>query len=168
MEAVAAHVPFLVELVGHGIEVGVGRHGGVERIVEHGDLRHIGHEVVHGAYAAQVSGVVDGCQVAEALDAVFHFFGDDAAFLEEVAALHDAVAYGVDFVEAFDGSVFVAEQGLEHKVHAFLVVGHVVHEHFLLAVGQSEFQECLVEADALNAALGEHALIVHVVEFVLD
>ena len=57
------------------------------------------------------------------------------------------------FVEALDSAILLAEQLLEHEVHTFLVVGHVVHEDFLFAVGQGEFQESVVEADALYATL---------------
>ena len=146
----------------------MGGHGGVEGVVEHRHLRHVRHEVVNGTDALQVTGVVDGCEVAEALDAGLHAFVDEAALLEEVAALHDAMAHGVDFVEALDGTILLAEQRLEHEVHALLVVGHVVHEDFLLAVGQGELQECVVEADALYAALSQHGLVVHVVKFILD
>ena len=168
VESVAAHVVFLVEFVGHGVEIGVRRHRRVEGVVEHRHLRHVGHQVVHGADAFQVACIVDGREVAEAFDACFHAFVHEATLFKQVAALHDAVADGVDFVEALDGTVFFAEQLLEHEIHAFLVVGHVVHQDFLLAVGQREFQEGVVEADALHAALRQYGFVVHIVQFVLD
>ena len=78
------------------------------------------------------------------------------------------MAHGVDFIEALDGTILLAEQLLEHEVHTFLVVGHVVHEDFLLSVRQGELQEGVVEADALYATLCQHGLVVHVVKFILD
>ena len=158
----------LVQVVGNGVEVSVVGHGAVERIVEHAHLRSVGHEFIHGTDAFQVASVVNRCEVAEALDAFLHALVYDDTLLIKVAALHDAVAHSVDLVKALDGSELRVEQTLEHEVHAFLMVGHVVHNLLLLAVGQSHLDECLVEADTLNAACCEYGVVVHVVELVFD
>ena len=140
----------------------------MESVVEHTHLRRFGHELVNGANAFQVACVVDGREVAQALDAFLHTLVNDDTLLVEVAALHDAVAHGVNLVKALDGSDFRVEKTLEHEVHAFLVVGHVVHYFLLLAAGQRDLDECLVEADALNSSGCKHGVVVHVVKFVFD
>ena len=140
----------------------------MEGVVEHRHLRHVGHQGVHGADAAQVAGIVDRGEVDEALNALFHFGSHDAALLEEVASLHDAVAHSVDLVEALDGANLGVEKHLEHQGHAFLVGGQVGHDLLLLAVVELHLDECAVDSDALHAALCENALVGHVVKLVFD
>ena len=107
-------------------------------------------------------------EVDEALDAFLHLWRDEAALLEEVAALHDAVANGPNLVEALDGSELRVEKALEHELHALLVGWQVGHDLLLLAVGELHLDEGVVDADALHATLGEHGLVGHVVEFILN
>ncbi len=135
----------------------------MEGVVEHRHLRHVGHELVHGADAGQMAFVVHGSQVDEALDALLHLRGDDATLLEEVAALHDAVADGTNLVEALDGTEVGIEQAFEHQLNALLVGGQVGHDFLLLAVVELHLDESLIEADALYAALSQHRLVGHVV-----
>ena len=159
---------FLVELVRNGIEICVGGHRGMEGVVENGHLRNGGHQVVDGTNAFQVASVMNRCEVAQTLYASLNTLVHEATLLEEVAALHNTVTNSVDFIEALDGAILFVEQCLEHEVHTLFMVGHVVHQDFLLAVGQSQFQEGVVKSDALHATLCQHRLIVHVVKFVLD
>ena len=168
METVAAHVILLVELVGHGVEVSIRRHGAVEGIVEHCHLRHVGHQGIHGTDTAQVAGIVDGSKVDEALNALLHLGSDDAALLEEVATLHDAVTDCVDFVKALDGANLGIEQNLEHECYTFLVGGQVGHDLLLLTVVELHLDEGAVDADALYATLSQHALVGHVVKLIFD
>ena len=140
----------------------------MEGVVEDCHLGSMGHERVDGTDATQMACIVYGSQVAEALDTVLYFLGYDAALLKEVATLHDAVTYGVDLVEALQRTILGVEQQAEYKLHAFLVVGHVVHYLFLAAVFEGHFHEGVVQSYALGATLCQHALVVHVVQLVLD
>ena len=115
-----------------------------------------------------MSCIVHGSQVAEALDAVLHLLGDDAALLEEVATLHDTVTHRVDLVEALQRTIFGVEQELEHKLHALFVVGHIMHHLLLGAVFERHFDEGIVETDTFSTTLGQHALVTHIIELVLD
>lgn len=168
VEAVATYVILLVQLIRNGVEVSVVWHCAVEGVVEDADLRHVGHELVHGTQTLEVTCVVNGSEVAEALDAVLYRLVHDDALLEEVATLHDTVSHSVDLVEALDGTDLRIEEALEHEVDAFLVVRHVVHNLLLLAVGESHLNECLVEADTLNTACCQYGVVVHIVKLVLD
>ena len=127
----------------------------MECVVEHTYLRHSRHQFVHCAYAFEVAGVVYRCQIAEAFDALFHAFVHDDTLLKEVTTLHDAVAYSVDFVKTLYRSYLRIGEQTEHKVHTLLVVGHVVHYLFLLAIGESNLYESLIESDALRTT-GSH------------
>jgi len=166
VESIAAHMVFLIEFVGDGIEIGVVGHGTVERVVEHCHLRHARHEGVYGADAPQMSGVMHRCEVDEALDALLHLGCNDATFLKEVATLHDAMAHGIDLVEALDGPDLVIEEAFEHQCHAFFMRGQVGHDLFFLSVFERYLDESLIQSDALHAALSQHALVGHVIKFV--
>ena len=168
VEAVTTYVILLVELVRYGIEVSVVRHCAVEGVVEHANLRCVRHELVYSTESLEVSGVVNGSEVAQALDAILYALVHDDALLEEVATLHDTVTYCVYLVKALDCADFRVEQTLEYKVDTFLVVGHVVHDLLLLAVRQSHLDECFVKTDTLNTACCEDRVVVHVVQLVFD
>ena len=168
MEAIAAHVILLRQVVGYGVEICVVGHGAVEGVVKHAHLRHLRHELVYGAYALEMSGVVYGREVAEALYTLLHALVHDDALLIEVAALHDAVSHGIYLAETLYCANLWVEQALEHEVHAFLVVGHVVHYLFLLAVRQCHFYKSLIKSDTLHATSSEHRVVGHVVELVFN
>ena len=131
METIAAYMPLGVELVRHSVEIGIRRHGAVESIVKHRDLRCAGHEGIDSAETSQVAFVVYRSKVDEALNAFLHLGSDDATLLKEITSLHDAVSHGVDLVETLQTAVFRIYQQAEHKLHAFLVVRHVVHDLLL-------------------------------------
>ena len=140
----------------------------MEGVVKHTHLRGVGHQLVNGTNTFQVASVVHRCQVAKALNAFLYALVNDDALLIKVATLHDAVSYGINLVKALDSAKLGVEQALEHEVYTLFVVGHVVHNLFLLAVGQCYFDERLVKADTLNAACCQHSVVVHVIEFVFD
>jgi hypothetical protein len=48
------------------------------------------------------------------------------------------------------------------------MLGDIVHNLLLLAIGQLHLYESIVQANALSTTTGHHALIVHVVQGVLD
>ena len=106
MEAVTTNVILLIQLVRNGIKVSVVWHGAVEGIVEHANLRCVRHELVYSTQAFEVSGVVNGSEVAQTLDAILYALVNDDALLEEVATLHDTVTYCIYLVKALDCADF--------------------------------------------------------------
>ena len=70
----------------------------MERIVEHTHLWCGGHECIYGTQATQMTRIVYGSQVAQALDSVFYVLIYNHAILEQVTALHDTMAYGINLV----------------------------------------------------------------------
>ena len=159
---------FLIELIRNGVEISIVGHGAVEGVVKHTHLGSVRHELVNGTDAFQVAGVVNGCEIAKALDTFLHALVYNNALLIEVAALHDAVTHSVDLLKALDSANLRVEQTLEHEVHAFLMVRHVVHNLFLLAVRQCHLDECLIEADTFNTSCCKHRVVVHIIKFVFD
>ena len=102
-----------------------------------------------------MAGVVYRCQIAEAFNTFLYAFVHDDTLLEEVTTLHNAVAYGVNLIETLYRSYLRIGEQTEHKVHTLLVVGHVVHYLFLLAIRESNLYESLIESDALRTT-GSH------------
>ena len=131
-------------------------HRAVESVIEDNDLRRGGHQRVYSSYSAQMTGVVDGCQVAKVFYSLFHLGRNDTAIVEFVATLHDAMTHGIDLFQTADGPDLTIEQGLKHEVHTLFVVGHVVHDDTFFAIGQRHFQESLVQTNTFYAAGGKH------------
>ena len=94
----------------------------MERGVENRDLRHAGQHLVDGVDAFEAGGVVQRCDLAERADLGLGVFVDQAALREKLAAVGHAVAYGLDFAERFDDSVFGIGQRLHHQLDAGGVV----------------------------------------------
>ena len=108
VEAVAAHALLLVKLVGQAVEIGVGRQRVVKRRVEHGDVRHGGKQPPHLADAGDVHRVVQRRERIERLDLRQHLVGDERAFGELLAAMHDAMRDDAHFARAADHAVSFA------------------------------------------------------------
>ena len=140
----------------------------MESIVEDSYLWSGRQEVIDGTDTSQVSLVVDWCEVDKALDAFLHLRRYDAALVEEVATLHDTVTNGVNLIEALDGAYLGVSETFEDQLNAFLVCGEVAHDFLFRAVRELHLDECVVDADALNTTLCEDALVVHVVQLILN
>ena len=108
------------------------------------------------------------CQVDETLDTLFHLGRDDATLFEQVAALHDAMANGVDFVQTLQRADFRFEQHFEHQRHAFLVRGQVGHDGTFVTVVELHLDESLIQTDTFYTSLCQYGLVVHVVQFILN
>ena len=144
METITAYVILLVQLVRNCIEVSIVRHCAVECVVEYANLRSARHQRVNGTDTLQVTCVVNRSEVAKFLDTILYALVNYNALLELVTTLYDTVSYSVDFLQVLDGADFRVEQALEHEVHTFLVVRHVVHDLLLLAVRQFYLDESVI------------------------
>ena len=136
--------------------------------VEDTNLRHVGQDGFDGMNAFQVGGVVQRGQVVAGGEGVEHFLGQQYRLAELFAAVHHAVAYGIDFVERLDGSVLGAGQRVEDELYAYGVFGDVFLQNLLFAVGQSQLQERVGQADFLDTALCDDRLAVHVEQLIFD
>ena len=70
--------------------------------VEHTHLGQARHQLADGVHTLQVGGVVQRGQVDALLEDVEHLLGQHHRLVELLAAVHHAVADGVDLVEALD------------------------------------------------------------------
>ena len=75
VETIAAYAVLLVQLVGNGIHISLGRHGLVESGIKDTYLRQTGHELFHCIDTLQVGRVVQRSQVRALLEGLEHLVG---------------------------------------------------------------------------------------------
>ena len=167
VEAVAAHALLLVKLVGQAVKVGVGRQRVMKRRVEHRDVRHGGKQPAHLANAGDVHRIVQRRERIERLDLREHLVGDERAFRELLAAMHDAMGDHADFAGAADDAGLLrgefGRHGLERLGKAALR-----QLAFHLALRPAMREPRAVDADALDLAARMARLIRRVVEAVFE
>ena len=111
METIAAHTVLLVQLVGNGIHISLGRHGLVEGGVEHADLGQTRYQLLHSVDTLQVGRVVQWSQVRALLEGLQYLVGEYYRLVELLAAMHHTVSYGINLVKTLDDTNFgVGEQ----------------------------------------------------------
>ena len=77
----------------------LGRHGLVERSIEHTDMLHIGQQFLHRVNAGKTGGIVQRRQSAELCDFFALLVADDHAFFEELPTMSHTVTHCSDFVQ---------------------------------------------------------------------
>ena len=107
-------------------------------------------------------------QVGALLKHLQHLIVEQHALVELLAAMHHAVTHGVDFLEVLDGPNLGVGEQREDELHTLGVLGNVVHDGFLLAIGEFHFHESAVQTHALGPTRGQHLFGIHVIERVLD
>ena len=167
VEAVAADLVLLIELIRQGIGVGHRGHGLMEGGVKHGDHGGAGHQGLAGADADDVGGVVQGGQVA-LLNGGHDLVGDEDGLGELLAAMDHAVTHRVDLLHGADHAVLGIHQGVQNGLDGLGVGGHghVGVLDGLLAGGL--IGELAVQANALTQALGQDLLSVGVEQLILQ
>ncbi len=95
VETVAANLVFFIIFIGNGEHISLGRHGQVEAVIKHDNLRNIGAEnLTAGTDTHEVGGVVKGSKVDKAFDAFHNLLVNKHRLVEQGAALNHAVADG--------------------------------------------------------------------------
>ena len=110
---------------------------------------------------------MQGGQRAQVADGLHHLIGDEAALLELLAAVHDAVADGVDLADAVDDLAFAGGHLLHHLGKRLGVGGEDGGGRGLVAIALMGDHAAL-HADALTQTLAQHFGAVHVDELVLQ
>ncbi len=122
VEAVAADLVLLVQLVGQAVQVGGRGHGLVERGVEDGHLLHVREHRLRLADADEVGRVVQGGQLHVLLDRLQHVVVDDDRGGVLLAAVHHPVPDTRDLLKAAERSLVRVRERLAHHLHGRLVV----------------------------------------------
>ena len=155
VEAIAAHAVFLIVFVGEGVHVSLGGHRLVEGGVKHSYLRHVGHKRRDCVDAGHVGGVVERGNVVAFAYLCLYGIVDKHAFAEFLAAVHNAVSYGVDFAIALYAAFLGVGEYVENGFNGVLMVDVAKFHNVLRAVGTFEFKETSGEADFFNTAFGK-------------
>ena len=74
----------------------------------------------------------------------------------------------INLIKALDNTNLRIRQQREDKLHALGMLGDIMHDLSLLAIGKFHFHKRAIKANALSATAGHHALVVHIVQGVLD
>ena len=164
METVATDAVLLVEFVGNGIHISLGRHGLMESSVEDTHLGQSWHQFLHGVHALQVGGVMQRSQIGTFLEGLEHLVGKDNRLVELLSAVHHAVTHGINFRQVLNHANLGIGEQREDELHALCMLGDVVHNLFLFAVGELHFHKSAIETHALSASRCHHALVIHVVK----
>ena len=165
VEPIFAEAVFRVPLVGHGVEIGLGRHGLVEGGVEDGDLRRIGEEFLRDFDAHQVGRIVQRAEREEFADRVLDLGGHEHGGGVDLAAAEDAVSDAVDFGGAADHALPGVGQERDHARHALAVGGQgfFLDDLLFLAADKGLVDETSDGfADLLDEARGEQGAMVDI------
>ena len=167
VEAVAAHAVLLIILVGDGVHIRLGGHGGMEGGVKHGHIGQVAEHLLGGLDAHDGGRVVQGGQRAQVTDGLYHLIGDEAALLELLAAVYDAVTNGVNLADAVNDLAFAGGHLLHHFSKRLGVGGEDGGGRGLVTIALMGDHAAL-HADALAQTLAQHLGAVHVDELVLQ
>ena len=170
VEAVLAHVQVGVVVLRQAVAEGLGRHGLMERGVEHGDLGHVRQHLLAGADAHQVGGVVQRAQRDVLLDGGDAGVVDQAGGGELLAAVQHAVADCADLAQVGDHAQLLVGEQLQNQLHGGVVVAQLVDLGLILlaVVLVGDVGLGIHGADALDEALGDDGLVVHVDHLILQ
>ena len=166
VEAVTAHAVLLVPLIGYSIHISLRRHGAVECGIKYHHLGYIRtHNGLAGLIALDMAGVVQRRQRRQLAQVLHYRVVHQHAVGVNIAALHDAVAYGVNLFHRIDHLVLALAQNVLHFVKSvrmgrqLLVVLKLlsIHldRHILLAAVDGH-------TDPLNDAFTQHGQIAHI------
>ena len=168
VEAVAADAVLLVVLIGDGVHISLRGHGAVESGIEDSDHRDIRAKDLAGSLDAEDAGrVVQRSQRAQLADGVDDFVGDQAAGLELLAAMDDAMANGVDLLDIVNALALAGGHLLDDLSKSLGVGGEDRRSGSLMAVGLVGDHAAL-HADALAQALAQHLLAIHIDQLIFQ
>ena len=171
VKSVAAHAVLVVIPVGKRVHEVLGRHRLVERGVEHGDLRGIGQNVLHGQNTFQVGRIVQRGQFETCLDLLLDGLIHHRAVLKVLAAVGHPVADRRDFGNAFQHAVLRIDERVENQADSGSMVGNALHDFILGLSGRLMGQYRVRKTDSLDDSLHEQRIIVgalHVDHLILD
>ena len=82
--------------------------------------------------------------------------------------MHHTMTYGIDLVETLNHTNLRIGEQRENELHTFSMLRDVVHDLLFLTIGQLHLHKGIVQANALSTTASHNALVIHVVQSVLD
>ena len=167
MEAVAADLVFLIVFIGKAVQIGLFRHGLMERRIEHHRHGHAGHDRLAGADADQVGRIVQRRKVAAGLDPLNHLFVHQDGAGEALSAVHHTVSHRVDLGKGADHAHLRIRELFDHQLHSRRVIRHIRHFLHLFPARRLMGDVASVDADPLAQSLRQNRLRIAVDELIL-
>ncbi|MPN10414.1 hypothetical protein SDC9_157709 [bioreactor metagenome] len=167
VEAIAAYPKALIVLHRHAIQIRLWRHCLVEGRIKHSDHRRVGHDLLAGVNAHQISGVMQRCQLNVFLDSGNDLIVDDCGGSKKFSALHHTVADSSHFIHGCDDAIIFICQNLNHHSHCVQVILHIGHDNALFPIRLLR-QFTAFDTDAFNHSLRDCCLVIHVDQLVFQ
>ena len=82
--------------------------------------------------------------------------------------MHHTMANRINLIKRLDHAYLRVGQQREDEFHALRMLGDIMHNLFLLTIWQLHFHKSVVESHTLSATRRHHALIIHIIQCVLD
>ena len=135
--------------------------------VEHSHHGNVAEHLAGGLDTQNTGGIVQRSQRAQLTQRVDDLIGDQAAALELLAAMHDAVTDGVDLAHVIDALACTGGHLLHDLGKSLGVGGEDRRGGSLGAVGLVSDHAAL-HANALAQAFAQHLLAVHIDQLILQ
>ena len=167
MESVTAHSILLIEFIRSGIHIGIVRHGLMESGVEHSDLWYFWQECLDSVDTLDVGRVVERCEVVALGKILHHLIGDEYRLAETLTSVHHSVTDSIELVEVAHDGIFASCEYLENELNSRCMLWNWFLELDFLSVKLDGYKR-VGQTDFLDTARGDDAVVIHVVERVLD
>ena len=167
VETVTAHAILLVQFVGKSVHIGIVGHCLMKSGIEHTHLGNVGQKCANSVHTLDVGRVVQGSQVVAGSECLHNLGGEDNGLVELLAAVHHAVTYSIQFLQAIEHSIVASGEHLENPLYTSGVLLDGALHLVLLAV-QLYDDAAIWQTNLLNTATCYHALVGHIVERILD
>ena len=82
--------------------------------------------------------------------------------------MHHTVTYGINLIERLDNTNLGIGQQRKDELHTLGMLRDVMYNLLLLTISQLHLDKGTVQAYSLGTTTGHHALVVHIVQSVLD
>ena len=166
VETITADTVFLIQLVRNGIHVRIIGHGLVESRIEYTHLRDAGQQLADSLDTFQVSRVVQRSQVGIGFPLLEHLVRQQHTF-RKFPTMHNAVAYGIKFVQRRQCSNFRIDQYFKYQLDTLVVRRNGRFDH-LGPISQLHFQESSFQSYFLNPTRSHDLVTGHVIQLVLN
>ena len=140
----------------------------MESSIKHTHLRQTWHQFLHSVYALQIGWVVQRSQIRAFLESLQHFVSEDNALVELLTTMHHTVTNCINLIKTLDDTNLRVSKQREDELNALCMLRDIVHNLLFLTIGQLYLYEGTIKANTLSTTTRHHALIVHIVQGVLD
>ena len=168
MEAVAADLIFLIVFIRKAVQIGLFRHGLMERRIEHHRHGHAGHDLLTGTDADQVGRIMQRRQIAAGFDSLDHLFVHQNGAGEILSSVYHTVSHRVDLGKGTDHAHLLIGELLDHQLHRGGMIRHIRHFLHFFPARRLMGDVASIDADPLAQSLCQNRFRIAVDELILQ